>query len=249
MSWRWPTRCGCHSALDIAMRRDGFTVVWDLKETEGTNPDEGELRFHAGQYDAEVARPSTDSNWEWPARTVARVLGDLLRSQTDWLVYWCCEAGCIWSSPWPTRYASTSSTTKRSPMARCAALRGPVRNDPLGHLREPQRTGTTSGPGDHGGRPARGRRNARRLPGRGRGAGLAGQRLPVPRPQQLQVAGCTAGAPLTSSCTCCTPRSADGESSGSTPLDQTGRERRRPGPLVRVLVDGLLGSSHGASED
>lgn len=94
------TRCGCHSALDVAMRREGSTVVWDLKESEGTNPDGGELRFDAGQYDAEVARASTDSRWEWPAQTVARVLGDLLRCRTDWLAHWCCEAGEVWSSPW-----------------------------------------------------------------------------------------------------------------------------------------------------
>ncbi|MER5729841.1 hypothetical protein ABT084_16130 [Streptomyces sp. NPDC002138] len=94
------TACGCHSLIDVTMRRDGDVVVWEWKENEDLHPSwEGEYRFAAAQYDAEVERATTDFGWEWPAQSVARVLGDLLRADADRLADRGFELGAVWSSP------------------------------------------------------------------------------------------------------------------------------------------------------
>ncbi|MEU2596059.1 hypothetical protein [Streptomyces hirsutus] len=69
------------------------------------NPDEDdvdlpELRFDVNQYDVEVRRASTDHSWEWPARTVARLLEERLRGHVDWLTTWECELGAVSAWRW-----------------------------------------------------------------------------------------------------------------------------------------------------
>ncbi|MFI9810153.1 hypothetical protein ACIHEJ_38670 [Streptomyces sp. NPDC052301] len=66
---------GCCGALYVTIRRERQHVIW----SGWRNPDEDdvdfpELRFGVNQYEAEVRRASTDHSWEWPARTVARIL-------------------------------------------------------------------------------------------------------------------------------------------------------------------------------
>ncbi|GAB3846174.1 hypothetical protein GCM10027610_063810 [Dactylosporangium cerinum] len=71
---------GCCGALYVTIVRDGGTVVWrDWRGHVGPPPPA--LRFDAAQYDAEVARAETDHSWEWPARTVARLLKDRLATE------------------------------------------------------------------------------------------------------------------------------------------------------------------------
>ncbi|MEU1671571.1 hypothetical protein ABZ752_06025 [Streptomyces roseifaciens] len=93
--------CSCRT-LDVTMRREGGTVVWQWEEPgDGSPPSRhsSEYRFDAGQYDAEVERAVEDRSWEWPSAAVARMLGGVLRSRTDWLDAWTCELGAVWSPP------------------------------------------------------------------------------------------------------------------------------------------------------
>ncbi|MFI2073596.1 hypothetical protein [Streptomyces triculaminicus] len=92
--------CGCACrTLDVTMRREGDTVVWHWDEPEADSPFSSEIRFDARQYDTEVERATKDRSWEWPSAAVARILGGILRSHTDWLDGWTCEVGEVWSPP------------------------------------------------------------------------------------------------------------------------------------------------------
>ncbi|WP_181957443.1 hypothetical protein [Streptomyces paludis] len=95
-------RCaeGCCGALYVTIRRESDHVVWG----PWRNPaDDGmnlpELRFDAVQYRAEVERAVADRGWEWPARTVARLLEAELLARTDWLTRWECELQGVFA--WP----------------------------------------------------------------------------------------------------------------------------------------------------
>lgn len=81
-------RCswGCCGAIFVRVSRDGGEVVWD----QWRNPDDGGLslptiRFDAAQYEAELAR--VDRSWEWPGRTIAR----LVRAGADVFDRWNCS--------------------------------------------------------------------------------------------------------------------------------------------------------------
>ncbi|MFC0112948.1 hypothetical protein [Kibdelosporangium aridum] len=83
---------GCCGALFVTIQRNGGEVVWN----GWRNPDDPELelaemRFDAAAYDAEVRRVTADHSWEWPARTVARLLDAELREHEDWFARWDCE--------------------------------------------------------------------------------------------------------------------------------------------------------------
>ncbi|MBT2510727.1 hypothetical protein J7I98_33855 [Streptomyces sp. ISL-98] len=85
----------------MTIRRDNDQVVWN----EWRNPDSDEvdlpeIRFDAEQYDAEVERATADHHWEWPARTVARLLEQEFRGHTDWLTRWECELGGVSAWLW-----------------------------------------------------------------------------------------------------------------------------------------------------
>lgn len=92
---------GCCGALYVTIQREGDYVLWD----EWRNPDEEEVdlpafRFEAQEYQREVERATADRSWEWPARTVARLLEQALRECTDWLARWECELGAVSAWPW-----------------------------------------------------------------------------------------------------------------------------------------------------
>jgi len=55
------------------------------------------MRFAAEPYDAELNRAETDHAWEWPARTVARLLRAQLAAQPDRLTRWQCHPSWIWA--------------------------------------------------------------------------------------------------------------------------------------------------------
>ncbi|MFE1174502.1 hypothetical protein [Streptomyces sp. NPDC058773] len=91
----------CCGALYVTIRRDGDHVVW----SEWRNPDKDgvelpEFRFDAREYCAEVERAVADHSWEWPARTVARLLERDLGARTGWLAQWECELGGVSTWPW-----------------------------------------------------------------------------------------------------------------------------------------------------
>jgi hypothetical protein len=91
----------CCGALYVTIRRDGDRVIW----SEWRNPDKNEVYlpefwFDAREYQAEVERAVADHSWEWPARTVARLLEQDLRERTDWLTQWECELGGVSAWLW-----------------------------------------------------------------------------------------------------------------------------------------------------
>ncbi|MFJ4645562.1 hypothetical protein ACIP6Q_18750 [Streptomyces bobili] len=92
---------GCCGALYVTIQRDGEDVLWN----GWRNPDEDEVdlpafRFPAHEYQREIERATADLSWEWPARTVARLLEQDLRQRTDWLTRWECELGAVSAWPW-----------------------------------------------------------------------------------------------------------------------------------------------------
>ncbi|MEE1829819.1 hypothetical protein [Streptomyces sp. SP17KL33] len=94
--------CGveeCCGALYMTVTRHGDHVVWaGWRDLANQDFDLPELRFIAGQYEAEVLRAGKDRSWEWPAGAVARMLEAGLRGRGDWLVRWDCELEGVWAS-------------------------------------------------------------------------------------------------------------------------------------------------------
>ena len=82
---------GCCGALYVTIMRDGNTVVWhEWRGYTGDVPPPS-LRFDATHYDETIAAAETDHTWEWPARTLTRLLGDRLHDQPDLLARWQCH--------------------------------------------------------------------------------------------------------------------------------------------------------------
>jgi hypothetical protein len=88
---------GCCGALYVTIVRDGDTVIWQDWRGHTNSAAPPEMRFNAEQYDAELARAETDHMWEWPARTVARLLRARLDAQPDLLTRWECQPSWIWA--------------------------------------------------------------------------------------------------------------------------------------------------------
>ncbi|HEX8869127.1 MAG TPA: hypothetical protein VF821_25935, partial [Lentzea sp.] len=79
--------------LYVTIVREGSEVVWRNWRWRLLPELPGEFRFDAAEYDAEVARAEADHGWEWPARTVARLVNDRLRADPTVLGRWGCEYG------------------------------------------------------------------------------------------------------------------------------------------------------------
>ncbi|MFD8755981.1 hypothetical protein ACFV0O_34150 [Kitasatospora sp. NPDC059577] len=94
--------CGvemCCGALYVTVGRDGEHVVWaGWRDPVDEDLDLPELRFAAGQYEAEVLRAEEDRGWEWPGGAVARLLEARLRGREDWLARWDCEVEDVWAA-------------------------------------------------------------------------------------------------------------------------------------------------------
>ena len=96
----WCTE-GCCGALYVTIVRDGDTVWWrDWERPLGSAgqpplPALPDVRFEASRYNAEVLRAENDHSWEWPARTVTRLLRERLRAEPDLLNRWECAPGWI----------------------------------------------------------------------------------------------------------------------------------------------------------
>ena len=131
---------GCCGALYVTIRRDGDHVIW----IEWRNPDENEVdlpefSFDAGEYRAEVERAVADHSWEWPARTVARLLERDLRARTDWLEQWKCELGSVSAWLWePAQinlllfHPGRSAIKEDRPWLQFRMVLAVSRNDPAG---------------------------------------------------------------------------------------------------------------------
>jgi hypothetical protein len=90
----WCTE-SCCGALYVTIAREGGTVIWrGWRGFSGEDPPP-EMRFDAAGYDTEVARAENDHSWEWPARTMARLLRDRLRADPDVLARWGCGTESI----------------------------------------------------------------------------------------------------------------------------------------------------------
>ncbi|MDP9868980.1 MULTISPECIES: hypothetical protein [Streptosporangium] len=91
----------CCGAVYVTVRRQGQYVIWSgWRNPDAEEFDLPEFRFDVDQYAAEVHRATTDHSWEWPARTVARLLEERLREHTDWLTTWDCELYAVSAWPW-----------------------------------------------------------------------------------------------------------------------------------------------------
>jgi hypothetical protein len=92
---------GCCGALYVTVRRDGNQVVWG----GWRNPDDEafelpEFRFDQAEYGGELRGAAADTSWEWPARTVARLLRQRLHEAPELLARWGCELHAVTAWPW-----------------------------------------------------------------------------------------------------------------------------------------------------
>ncbi len=66
---------GCCGAVYVRIVRDGDEIVWDSwRNPDVVGVELSAFRFAAEQYEAELARADGDRDWEWPGRTVARLV-------------------------------------------------------------------------------------------------------------------------------------------------------------------------------
>ncbi|MFJ8039178.1 hypothetical protein ACIRBX_01530 [Kitasatospora sp. NPDC096147] len=79
----------CFGALCVTVERVDGQVLWHRRRhPNGVAPTLPVHRFDARRYDAEVARAEQDHGWEWPARTTARLLRELLRERAEQFERW-----------------------------------------------------------------------------------------------------------------------------------------------------------------
>ncbi|MEV6929300.1 hypothetical protein AB0M46_33085 [Dactylosporangium sp. NPDC051485] len=89
---------GCCGGLYVTIVREGPHVVWkDWRSSMPGDPPQ-EVRFDAMEYDREVARAEQDHSWEWPTRTLARLVADQFRADPTILARWDCAPG--WCTAW-----------------------------------------------------------------------------------------------------------------------------------------------------
>ncbi|MEU5694591.1 hypothetical protein [Actinosynnema sp. NPDC020468] len=89
---------GCCGGLHVTIVREGAEVVWkDWRSSMAGDPPR-DVRFDAAAYDRELTRAERDHGWEWPARTVARLITRRLRADPTILGRADCEFG--WCVAW-----------------------------------------------------------------------------------------------------------------------------------------------------
>jgi hypothetical protein len=89
---------GCCGGLYVTIVREGDEVVWRNWRSSMPGDPPPEFRFDAAHYDEEIDRVSHDHSWEWPARTVARLVNEQLRAEPEILGRWDCRPG--WCTSW-----------------------------------------------------------------------------------------------------------------------------------------------------
>ncbi len=101
---------GCCGALYVTIRRDGDHVIWsEWRNHDEDNVDLPEFWFDAREYQTEVERAVADHSWEWPARTVARLLELDLRKRVAGL-----HDGNVNSAVCPPGFGSPTRSTSSS---------------------------------------------------------------------------------------------------------------------------------------
>ncbi|MFE2531549.1 hypothetical protein [Streptomyces sp. NPDC059371] len=90
---------GCCGAVYVTITREEDAVVWSNWRNPDGAVDLPSYRFDMRPYEAEVERAVADHSWEWPARTVARLLEESLRRQTQWLDRWRCRLAWVSALP------------------------------------------------------------------------------------------------------------------------------------------------------
>jgi hypothetical protein len=89
---------GCCGGLYVTIVREGPEVVWKNWRSSMHGDPPRDVRFDAAEYDQEIERAEQDHSWEWPARTVARLIADGLRADPAILGRWDCAPG--WCTAW-----------------------------------------------------------------------------------------------------------------------------------------------------
>lgn len=89
---------GCCGGLYVTIVREGTDVVWRNWRSSTPGDPPPEFRFDAAHYDEEIDRAEHDHSWEWPARTVARLVNERLRAEPEMLGRWDCRPG--WCTSW-----------------------------------------------------------------------------------------------------------------------------------------------------
>lgn len=88
----------CCGGLYVTIVREGPDVVWREWRSSMSGDPPQEVRFDAVEYDREVARAEQDHSWEWPARTLARLVADQFRADPSILGRWDCAPD--WCTAW-----------------------------------------------------------------------------------------------------------------------------------------------------
>jgi hypothetical protein len=99
---------GCCGGLYVTIVREGAEVVWKDWRSSMPGDPPPEVRFDAALYDAEVERAEHDHSWEWPARTVARLVNERLNAVPGILGQWDCKPG--WCTSWLREYDTARLT-------------------------------------------------------------------------------------------------------------------------------------------
>ncbi|PSL51488.1 hypothetical protein B0I31_12018 [Saccharothrix carnea] len=91
---------GCCGCIDVHVRREDDQIVWDRWH----NPDTGhvplgEYRFDVRQYETELLRARQDRTWEWPGRTIARLVNAALLGEPEVMQQWNCSLDFTGSLP------------------------------------------------------------------------------------------------------------------------------------------------------
>ncbi len=89
---------GCCGGLYVTITREGPEVIWKDWRSSMPGGHPQETRFDAAEYDREITRAEQDHSWEWPARTVARLVAEQFRADPAILDQWNCRPG--WCTAW-----------------------------------------------------------------------------------------------------------------------------------------------------
>jgi hypothetical protein len=101
---------GCCGGLYVTIVREGAEVVWRGWRSSMRDDPPADVRFNAAEYDREVARAEQDHQWEWPAHTLARLIGGQLMADRTILDRWDCRLDWFGARPRESDTARLSFT-------------------------------------------------------------------------------------------------------------------------------------------
>lgn len=91
---------GCCGSVSVRVRREGDEIVWD----DWSDPQNPELvlesfQFDAERYLAEIARADRDREWEWPGRTIGRLMRAAVEAEPELFGSWNSDLYFVRSPP------------------------------------------------------------------------------------------------------------------------------------------------------